>query len=88
MEFQGQVQTCLPAQPGYDRVRAFIATDSCQVLQRQRFHIHLIRDRMVCHNRGRIRVYENHLAALLLQGKAGLCSGIVKLSGLPDYNRP
>ena len=86
-QLHGKVQSRLPAQARNDRVRALVADDLCHVFQRQRLHVHLVRNARVGHDGCRVGVAEHHLVPLLLQRQARLRSRIVELRRLPDDNR-
>jgi putative ABC transport system permease protein len=66
-ELHRQIQAGLAADARDDRVRALLAQDTRHILQRQRLHVHLVRDGGIRHDRGRVGVDENDLVALLLQ---------------------
>ena len=86
-QLHGQVQTGLPADAGKDGIRTLIADDLGDIFQGQGLHIDLVRNRCIRHDRRRIRVAQNNLVALFLQGKTGLCPCIIKLCRLPDHDR-
>lgn len=87
LELHRQIQAGLAADARDDRVRALLAQDTRHILQRQRLHVHLVRDGGIRHDRGRVGVDENDLVPLLLERQARLRAGIVKLSGLTDDDR-
>ena len=82
-----QVQACLSADSRQNRVRSFIPDDLRDIFQRQRLHVDLVRHRSICHNGSRIGVAQDHLIPFLPKGKAGLCSGIIKLRCLAYHDR-
>ena len=81
LELHRQIQTGLAADARDDRVRTLLAQDTRHILQRQRLHVHLVRDGGIRHDRGGVGVDEDNLVPLLLR------AGIVKLSGLADDDR-
>ena len=87
LELHRQIQAGLAADARDDRVRALLAQDTRHILQRQRLHVHLVRDGGIRHDRGGVGVDENDLVPLLLERQARLRAGIVKLSGLTDDDR-
>ena len=84
LQLHGKVQACLSANAGQYGVWTLIPYDFCDVFQSQRLHIHLICDRGVGHDGGRVGVAQHHLIALLLQSQTSLCTGIVKLCRLTN----
>ena len=86
LQGHGQVQSGLAADAGDDGIRPLVADDFRQVFQGQGLHIHLVRHGGVGHNGGRVGIAQHHLVALLLQSKAGLGSGVVKLRCLTNDN--
>ena len=85
-ELNSEVQTCLATQARNDSVRTLVADNLCHILQLQRLHIDLVGDECVGHNSCRVRVYEDNLIALLLQCKASLCTCVVELGSLTNYD--
>ena len=86
-ELHREVQTRLPAQSRHDGVGAFEADDLGDVFERQRLHVYLVRNMRVGHDRGGVRIHENHLVALFLECEAGLRARIVEFGGLSDDDR-
>ena len=87
LQLHRKVQTCLTADTGNDRIRSFIAKDLCDILQRQRLHINLIRNGRIRHNGCGVRVAKHYLVAFLLERKTSLRSCVVKFGSLTDDDR-
>ena len=87
LKLHGQVQTGLSADARNDRVGAFLAQDSCDILQRQGFHVDFVGNGCVRHDGRRVGVDQHHLIPFFFQGKACLRAGIVKLGRLSDHDR-
>ncbi len=87
LELHGKVQAGLSADSGNDGIRAFLAQDSGNILQRQGLHVHFVGNGRVRHNGRRVGVDKDHFIAFLFQGKACLGARIVKLGGLADHDR-
>ena len=88
LQLHHEVQTRLTANAGDDGIGALVAQDAGHILQRQRFHIHLVRNGGVGHNGGGVGVHQHHLVALLLQRQTRLRTCVVKLCGLSDDDGP
>ena len=82
-----QIQTRLTTQTRHNRIGTLVANNFGYIFERQRLHIDLIGNVRIGHNRGRVRVYEDHLITLLAQCQAGLCTGIVELGSLTNHDR-
>src|SRR6185437_12186938 len=54
----------------------------------QRLHVRGVGELRVGHDRGRVRVHEDHPETLSAEGLAGLGPGIVELAGLADDDGP
>ena len=87
VKLHGEIETRLPADARQDRVRALIADDLGDVFERQRLHIHLVRDGGVGHDGGGVGVAEDDLVPLLFERQARLRAGVVKFRRLPDDDR-
>ncbi len=83
----GQIQTGLASDAGNNGIGPLKTADTGQIFQSQRFHIHLVCHRPVCHDRGRVGICQNHLIALFLQRQTRLGPRIIKFRGLADDNR-
>ena len=81
-----KVKSGLSTDTGYDRVGTLVSDDLCHVLKSKRLHIHLVRDGGVGHYGRGVRVDEDYLVSLLLKCKTRLCSCIVELCCLSDYD--
>ena len=55
---------------------------------RKRFNISFVRHAGIRHDRGRIRIHQNHFVALFFQSLASLGAGIIEFASLPDNDRP
>ncbi len=86
-QLHGQIQPRLTAQSRYYRIGTLVADYLGDILQRQRLHVHLVGDMRIGHYGGRIRVYQNNLISLLLQGQTGLRAGVIELGGLTYDDR-
>uniref|UniRef100_A0A6J5ZZQ7 Unannotated protein n=1 Tax=freshwater metagenome TaxID=449393 RepID=A0A6J5ZZQ7_9ZZZZ len=84
----GEVERCLAAKRGQQRVRALLLNHCGNRPGQQRLDIGRIGELGVGHDRRRIGIDENYLVALLAQHLAGLDSGVVELGGLTDNDRP
>ena len=84
VQVHGQIQARLAADAGDDGVRPLMADDPGQIFQSRRLHVDLIRHGGIRHNGGRVGIAQDHLIAFLLQGHAGLGSGVVEFGGLTD----
>ena len=82
-----KVKTSLTSECRKNAVRLLLYDNLLKRLDCERLDIYLISDILICHNRSRVGVYKYYLNALLLERTACLCSRIVKLSSLSDYNR-
>ena len=82
-----EVQARLSAQSRNDGVGTLVADDLGHILQRQGLHVDLVGDMRVGHDRGGVRVGEDHLVSLLLEREARLRTRIVELCGLSDDDR-
>ena len=83
-QLHSQIKAGLAANAGQNSVRSLIANDFGDIFQRQRLHIHFVRDGGISHNGGRVRVAQYHLIAILLQRQTSLRTGIIKLGRLPN----
>ena len=86
LQLHGQIEPCLPTDPGQNSVRPLFAHDFGNVFKSQRLHVDLVGNRRVGHDRRRVGIAQDHLISLFLECEAGLCPGVVKLSGLPDHD--
>ena len=84
VQLHRQRQARLAAQPRQHAVGLFLFDDVLHGLDRQRLQVDLVRQRLVGHDRGGVRVHQHHVYAGLLQHPAGLGPGVVKLRRLPD----
>jgi hypothetical protein len=81
------VQRGLPTEGGEQRVGPLLLDDLRHDVGRDRLDVRDIGRVRVGHDRGRVRVDQHDLVALLAQRLAGLRAGIVELAGLPDDDR-
>ena len=84
VELHGAIQRRLAAERRQQRVRLFARDDLLHHLGRDRLDVRPVGELRVRHDRGRIRVHEDHLVAFLLQRLAGLDAGVVELAPLAD----
>ena len=87
LKLHSKVKTCLTADTGKDSVGTLETKNLRNIFKGEGLHIHLVRNGGVGHDGCRVGVNENYLVALLLKCKAGLCTCIVKLCRLTDYDR-
>ena len=87
MQGQGGIQCRLPAHRWQQRIRAFLFNNAGHNFRGNRFDIGGIGHIWVCHNGGRIGIYQNDTIAFFAQCLTGLCPGIIKLACLSDNNR-
>ena len=86
-ELHCEIESGLTADAGKDGVGTLIAKNLCNVFERKRLHIYLVRNGGVGHDGSGVRVYENDLVALLLECKTSLCACIVKFRRLSYDHR-
>ena len=86
LQLRGQIQARLTADAGDDGIGSLVADNPGNVFQGQRLHVDLVRDGGVGHNGCWVGIAEDNLIALLLQGKAGLGSGVVKFRRLANHD--
>ena len=87
LQLHGKVQPRLASQSREHAVWFFLQYQLFHNLYRQRLNINSVCDILICHDGSRIGVQKHYLNAFLLQGTAGLCTGIVEFRGLSDNNR-
>ncbi len=87
-QVQGAIESRLPAHRRQQGVRLFLGDDALQRLPIHRLDVHRVGRFGVGHDRRGIRVDENDAKTFVLQCLAGLCAGIVELTGLADHDRP
>src|SRR5438552_225870 len=85
-ELDGDIQGRLAANRGQQRVRSFAFDDGCDKRGRERFNVGAIRDFRVGHDRRGIRIHKNDFVTLFAQRLAGLRSGVIEFTRLPDDN--
>jgi hypothetical protein len=83
----GGVQARLAAQRGQQAVGPFLGDDLFDHFRRDRLDIRPVRQLRIGHDRRRVAVDQDYLVAFLAEHLAGLCPGIVKLTGLADDDR-
>ena len=86
-QLHGQVQTRLAAQPRHDGVGTLETDDLGHVFERQGFHVDLVCDMRIGHDRRRVGIHQNYLVSLLLECEARLRTRIIEFRGLADDNR-
>src|SRR5947208_988453 len=87
-ESDREVEPGLPAERREQAARALPRDDALEHLDGERLEVGDVRDARVGHDRGRVRVHEYGLDALLAQGAAGLGTRVVEFGRLPDEDRP
>ncbi|CAI8346668.1 MAG: Uncharacterised protein [Rhodospirillaceae bacterium] len=83
---QTGVEPGLPAHGRQQRVGALLLDNLGDHLRGYGLDVSGVGKVRVGHDRGRVRVNQNHPVAFLAQRLAGLGARIVKLAGLPDHN--
>src|ERR687894_827590 len=86
-ELAGEVERGAAAQRGQHRVRLLALDHLRNGGRQQRLDVSGRGELRVGHDRGRVRVDEDHLVALLEQHLAGLRARVVELGGLADHDR-
>ena len=86
-QVQGTVQCGLTTHGWQQCIGLFLGNNMLNRAPLYRFDIGRIRHRRVGHNRRRVGVDQNNPEALFAKCFTGLGPGIVKLTGLADYNR-
>ena len=87
-ELHGKCETRLTAEAGKQPIRPFFLDNTAERLLCQRFQINHISQELVRHDGGGIGIDQNRPDPFLPQHTAGLGTGVIKLSRLPDHNRP
>ena len=77
----------LAAEAGKDAVRLFLFDDALDRGQRERLNIDVVCHGVVGHDRRRVRVDEDDLDAVRLEGAAGLRARVVEFRSLTDHDR-
>ena len=86
-QLDGGVQTGLAAQRGQQRVRALFLDYALDKLGGDGLDIGAVGKTRVGHDGRRIGVDQDDLKAILLEHLAGLCAGVVELTGLANDDR-
>ena len=84
----GDVERGLPAHGRQQRVGPLALDDLGDDRRRHRLDVGDVGRLRVGHDRGRVRIDQDHPVAFLAQRLAGLRAGIVELAGLADHDRP
>ena len=82
-----KVQARLSAQPRHDGVGTLETDDLGHVFERQGFHVDLVCDMRIGHDRRRVGIHQDYLVSLLLECEARLRTRIVEFRGLADDDR-
>jgi len=82
-----QVKRRLAAEGRQQRRRPFRSDDLLQNIDGERLDVGHIGKLRVRHDRGRVRIHQDHTVTLLAKGLAGLCARVIKLASLTDDNR-
>ena len=85
-EVEGKIEGRLTAHRGKDRIGAFLPYDFFHILGKKGLHVHGISQSGSGHYRGRIRVNQQDVIALLFESTNRLGPGIIELAGLSDYD--
>ena len=88
LQVEGTVQRRLPAHGREQCVWFFTRNNLFHKVRRDRLNIGRIRQIRVSHNRGRVGIHQNNPVAFIFERFDRLHTGIVKLTGLTDNNRP
>ncbi len=83
----GEVECGLAAERRQQRVRALLLDDGREHLGVERLDVGAVGGPGVGHDRGGVRVGQDHPVALLGQDPAGLGARVVELAGLADHDR-
>ena len=83
-ECKGGVESRLPPHGREEGVWAFFFQYFCNCFRRDGFNIGCIRHVRIGHDGGRIGIHKNDPVSFLAEGFAGLCTGIIKFTGLPN----
>ncbi|MNC29129.1 hypothetical protein D3C75_773660 [compost metagenome] len=86
-QLHSHIQAGLSAQCWQQSIGTLLADNCGHKFKSNRLDVYLISHIGIGHNSGRVAVDQHNLNAFFLQRLAGLCSRIVKLSGLPDHDR-
>jgi len=87
-QVNSNVQRCLAADRGKQRVRPFASDNGCDEFGRQRFDIGAVREFGIRHDRRRIRIDQNDFVAFFAERLARLRAGIIEFARLADDDRP
>ena len=87
MEVNDEIETRLPTEGAEHAVGLFPFDTPLEHRHREGLDVDPVGHVLVGHDRGRVRVDQHDLDALFTKGTACLGPGIVKLGGLPDYDR-
>ena len=86
-QLHSKIQSGLTSQRRQHAVRFFLQDQLFHNLYSQRLNVNSVRNILICHNSGGIRVQQHYFNAFLFQGTAGLCSCIVEFRSLSNDNR-
>ena len=84
MQRDGGVERSLTTQGRQESIGAFLGDDAFHELRGDRFYVCGVREIGIGHDRGRVRVDQDHPESFGLQDSAGLGAGVVELAGLTD----
>ena len=82
-----RIQRGLAAHGRQNRIRFFPFDDRLDDLGRNRLDVSPVRELGVGHDRGRIRINQDHFVAFFAQRLARLHAGIIEFAALPDHDR-
>src|SRR5580704_1709539 len=86
-EFDSEIESCLAANRGQERVGLFAGKDFLQIFLGQRLDVGAVSQLRIGHDRGRIGIDQNDFVALGAQSFASLGAGIIKFASLADDDR-
>src|ERR1700722_15326410 len=83
-QFDGEIEGGLAANGGQERIGSLAGKNFLQIFLGQRLDVSAVSQLGIGHDRGRIRIDQDHFIALRAQSFASLCTGIIKFAGLAD----
>ena len=86
VQLHGSVERRLSAKCRENRVGLFAFDDFFDDRRRDGLDVCAVRKLRIRHDRGRVRIDQNHFVSFFLQRLAGLHPGIVELAPLPDHD--
>ena len=86
VEFHGGIERSLPSHGGQNCVRFLPVNDRFDDLGRDRLYIGTIGELRIRHDGGRVGIDQDHLVTLFPQSFAGLDTGVIEFTTLPDHD--